>query len=116
MVESGAEDRMAKVWIEVALNGAWSRRLQPGIPDTLDRESHGRHALDFAVPGGLHPAFAIYEPGFTRAGAALARAAKVKPPLYRFMFSDGFAFGFPARPYALAAHLALLEEAAPAAP
>ena len=27
---------MRKVWIEVALNGAWSRRLQPGIPDTID--------------------------------------------------------------------------------
>jgi uncharacterized protein (DUF849 family) len=216
---------MRKVWIEVALNGAWSRKLQPGIPDTLDAiieqgiacaeagasiihthayenggrqtfdwqvyariiegirakidvpvypsypavpagkidgaeasrfahldalaergllefavidpgsvnlttlktgarpadtylnpEAHVRHALDFAARKGLHPAFAIYEPGFTRAGAALARAAQVRPPLYRFMFSDGFAFGFPARPYALAAHLALLEESAPAAP
>src|SRR5262245_62424453 len=27
---------MRKVWIEVALNGAWSRRLQPGIPDTVE--------------------------------------------------------------------------------
>ncbi len=27
---------MRKVWIEVALNGAWSRRHQPGIPDTVD--------------------------------------------------------------------------------
>jgi uncharacterized protein (DUF849 family) len=216
---------MRKVWIEVALNGAWSRKLQPGIPDTLDEiveqgvacaragasiihthayenggrqtfdwqvyariiegirakvdvpvypsypavpagkidgaegsrfahlealaergllefavvdpgsvnlttvktgarpadtylnpEAHVRHALDFAARKGLHPAFAIYEPGFTRAGAALARAARVKSPVYRFMFSDGFAFGFPARAYALAAHLALLEEAAPGAP
>src|ERR1700741_2350223 len=24
-----------KVWIEVALNGPWSRALQPGIPDTV---------------------------------------------------------------------------------
>jgi 3-keto-5-aminohexanoate cleavage enzyme len=218
---------MRKVWIEVALNGAWSRKLQPGIPDTLDAiveqgvacakagasiihthayenggrqtfdwqvyariiegiraevdvpvypsypavspdkidgaetsrfahvealaergllefavidpgsvnfttakttagakpadtylnpEAHVRHALDFAARKGLHPAFAIYEPGFTRAGAALARVAQVKPPIYRFMFSDSFAFGFPPRPYALAAHIALLEEVAPAAP
>ena len=212
---------MGKVWIEVALNGAWSRRLQPGIPDTVDAiieegiacagagasiihthayenggrqtfdwqvyariiegirakadlpvypsypaegsaasrfahvealaergllefavvdpgsvnfttakttagakpadtylnpEAHVRHALDFAARHGLHPAFAIYEPGFTRAGAALANAAAVKPPVYRLMFSDGFAFGFPARPYALAAHCALLQEAAPGAP
>jgi 3-keto-5-aminohexanoate cleavage enzyme len=64
----------------------------------------------------LHPAFAIYEPGFTRAGAALARAAGVKTPIYRFMFSEQFAFGFPPKPYALAAHLALLEEEAGPAP
>lgn len=218
---------MRKVWIEVALNGAWSRALQPGIPDTveaiiaegvacaragaaiihthaydqggaqtfdwrvyariiegirsevdvpvypsypgiprgrtdgdaatrfahiealaerglldfavidpgsvnltllgtkaaakpagshLNPEAHIRHALDFAARHGVHPAFAIYEPGFTRAGAALARAAGVKPPLYRFMFSEKFAFGFPPKPYALAAHVALLEEEAASAP
>ena len=28
---------MRKVWIEVALNGAWSRRYQPGIPDTVEQ-------------------------------------------------------------------------------
>jgi len=212
-----------KVWIEVSLNGAWSRKLQPGIPDTveaivvdgiacaragaaivhthayqdgrhvfdwqvyariiegiraeidvpvypsypatepgmtaearfahiealaarglldfavidpgsvnftttptradarpaftyLNPEAHVRHALDFAARHGLHPAFAIYEPGFTRAGAALARAAGVKTPVYRFMFSEKFAFGFPPKPYALAAHLALLEDEAPGAP
>src|SRR5947199_10732297 len=27
---------MHKVWIEAALNGAWSRALQPGIPDTVE--------------------------------------------------------------------------------
>ena len=27
---------MHKIWIEVALNGAWSRALQPGIPDTIE--------------------------------------------------------------------------------
>ena len=215
---------MPKVWIEVALNGAWSRKLQPGIPDTVDAivaegiacaragaaivhthayedgrhvfdwqvyariiegtrakidvpvypsypaipesgmaagerfahvealaargllefavvdpgsvnftttptsaegkpaftylnpESHVRHALAFAARHGLPPAFAIYEPGFTRAGAALAKVAGVKPPLYRFMFSERFAFGFPPRPYALAAHLALLEEEGDGAP
>jgi 3-keto-5-aminohexanoate cleavage enzyme len=218
---------MRKVWIEAALNGAWSRALQPGIPDTIpaiiaegiacaragatiihthaydgggpqtfdwqvyariiegirneidvpvypsyppietspsfadatvrfahiealaargllefavidpgsvnftqvattsvarpagsyiNPEAHVRHALDFAARHGFHPAFAIYEPGFTRAGAALARAAGVKTPIYRFMFSDTIAFGFPPKPYALAAHLALLEEAAGPAP
>ena len=27
---------MRKVWIEAALNGEWSRALQPGIPDTVE--------------------------------------------------------------------------------
>ena len=27
---------MRKVWIEAALSGAWSRALQPGIPDTIE--------------------------------------------------------------------------------
>src|ERR1700731_3587633 len=27
---------MHKVWIEAALNGAWGRALQPGIPDTVE--------------------------------------------------------------------------------
>jgi 3-keto-5-aminohexanoate cleavage enzyme len=78
----------------------------------LNPEAHVRHALDFAARHGFHPAFAIYEPGFTRAGAALARAAGVKTPIYRFMFSEKLALGFPPKPYALLAHLALLEEEA----
>lgn len=85
-------------------------------PSVVTPESYVRHALDLTLRLGFHPAFAIYEPGFTRAGAALARAWGVKTPLYRFMFSDSIAFGFPPRPYALAAHLALLEEAAGPAP
>jgi 3-keto-5-aminohexanoate cleavage enzyme len=78
----------------------------------LNLEAHVRHALDFAARHGFHPAFAIYEPGFTRAGAALARAAGVKTPIYRFMFSEKLALGFPPKPCALLAHLALLEEEA----
>src|SRR5258708_35489070 len=31
------EGAMRKVWIEVALNGAWGRRLQPAIPDTVEQ-------------------------------------------------------------------------------
>ena len=60
---------MHKVWIEVALNGAWSRKLQPRIPDTVEAivaegiacaragaaivHTHayqdGRHAFDWQV-------------------------------------------------------------------
>ena len=49
-----------------------------------------------------------------RAGSP--RDAGVKTPIYRFMFCETFAVGFPPRPYALAAHLALLEEEAGLAP
>ena len=221
---------MRKVWIEVALNGAWSRKFQPGIPDTIeaiitegiacaragatiihthaydgggpqtydwqvyariiegirkhvdvpvypsypalntndadtsladvnvrfahveplvargliefsivdpgsanftrtrttsDAKPEGtymnteaviRHALAFAARHGLHTDFAIYEPGFARAGAALARAAGVKTPIYRLMFCEGLAVGFPPRPYALSAYVSLLEEEAGPAP
>jgi uncharacterized protein (DUF849 family) len=212
---------MRKIWIEAALNGAWGRALQPGIPDTVDAivsegvacakagaaivhmhaydgggpqtfdwqvyariiegirnqvdavvypsyparsvsgatpsyaerfahieelarrglidfsvsdpgsvnftltrtsanarsadtyinpESQVREALAFAARHDLPPNLAIYEPGFARAGAALARAAGTRPPLYRLMFSETFAIGFPPKPYALAAYLSLLEE------
>ena len=66
---------------------------------------------------GLHPGFAIYEPGFTRLGAALARLPPAIPqPVYRFMFSDGFAWGFPPQDRFLDAHLALLKQEDAAAP
>lgn len=218
-----------KVWIEVALNGPWSRKLQPGIPDTVDQiiaegidcakagaciihvhaydnggpqtfdwqvyariiegirakvdvpvypslpsaaigvgietpdplprfahveelakrgllefavidpgsvnfvdqrdvpkgalgsvytnpESHIRHGLGFARRHGFHPAYAIYEPGFTRAGAVLARAEQAPLPIYRFMFSETFAWGFPPKPHHLEAHVRLLAEEDPSAP
>jgi 3-keto-5-aminohexanoate cleavage enzyme len=82
----------------------------------LNPEAHLRHALAQAKRFGFHPAYAIYEPGFTRAGAALAAMIGVKTPVYRLMFSETFAFGFPPAHWALAAHCALLEEAAPGAP
>jgi 3-keto-5-aminohexanoate cleavage enzyme len=88
----------------------------PPAPTYLNPEAHIRHGLAVARRFGFHPAYAVYEPGFTRAGAALARAAGVRTPVYRLMFSDTFAFSFPPKPWALAAHCALLEEAAPAAP
>ena len=96
-------------------NSAMTGKARPA-ETYLNPEIHIRYALALAARHRFHPAFAIYEPGFTRAGAALARAAGVKTPVYRFMFSEGFAFGFPPKPYALAAHLNLLEEAAGPAP
>ena len=215
---------MAKVWIEAALNGPWTREKQPGIPVAVedivadgiaaanagaaivhahaydvttgrqkdDWEIHARiiegiranvdvivyptipspalgqeqttnrfgHTLELAKRGliewavidpgsvhfarfddlgqggiyqnphadilegmriarayNVHPSYAIYEPGFTRLGAALADIAPVSPtPIYRFMFSDEFAWGFPPRAKYLDAHLALLGDIAAGAP
>jgi len=64
----------------------------------------------------LHAGYAIYEPGFTRLGAALAAAYEIPAPIYRFMFSDEFAWGFPPKPTYLDAHRALLDETARGAP
>jgi hypothetical protein len=111
---------MRKVWIEAALNGPWTRAWQPSIPDTVEAivtegiacasagatiiHAHaydGAGAFDFAARHKLHTTFAIYEPGFARAGAPLARAAGAPTPIYRLMFCEGLAVGFPPRPYAL---------------
>jgi 3-keto-5-aminohexanoate cleavage enzyme len=92
-----------------------SRKAEPA-GTYLNPESHNRYALDLAARHGLHPDLAIYEPGFIRAGAALARAIRCKTPIYRLMFCETMAAGFPPRPYGLAAYLALLDEVAPGAP
>jgi uncharacterized protein (DUF849 family) len=82
----------------------------------LNPEGHVRYGMELAARYGFHPSYAIYEPGFLRLGAALARIyASVPAPIYRFMFSDGFAFGFPPEEYGLEAYLRLLEEGAPGA-
>jgi len=224
---------MHKVWIEAALNGAWSRALQPGIPirsmrsyrkvsparvpvppiiHTHAYDGGGPQTFDWqvyariiegiraqvdvpvypsyppipATTAGANPSFAdatvrfahiealaargllefaVIDPGsvnFTLtattsatkpadiymnsriprpARARLRRAprrssglcdlragfyarrhgAGAKRPVSKrrsivFMFSEQFAFGFPPRAYALAAHLALLEEEAGPAP
>jgi 3-keto-5-aminohexanoate cleavage enzyme len=75
-----------------------------------------RDGMTLAKQYGLHPSYAIYEPGFTRLGAALAAIMQTRVPIYRLMFSDEFAWGFPAKPVYLDAHLDLLAEAAPGAP
>lgn len=51
-----------------------------------------------------------------RLGAALASTMQTPTPIYRLMFSDEFAWGYPAKPAFLDAYLRLLEEAAPGAP
>lgn len=75
-----------------------------------------REGLRISREYGIHPGYAIYEPGFTRLGAALANATAGLPtPIYRFMFSDEFAWGFPAETEYLDTHLRLLNAVAPRA-
>jgi uncharacterized protein (DUF849 family) len=82
----------------------------------LNPESHIRHGLALAERHGFHPAYACYEPGFVRLGAALHRRyPKAPQPIYRFMFSDTFTVGFPPAPFALPALRTLLEREAPGA-
>lgn len=83
----------------------------------LNREADIRHGLALAERHRFHPAYACYEPGFVRLGAALHRRRPGAPqPIYRFMFSDAFTFGFPPEPFALPALTALLAREAPGAP
>lgn len=83
----------------------------------LNPQDHIAYGMELCRRYRLVPSYAIYEPGFARYGAALHAAVPGTPPaVYRLMFSDDIAFGFPPRPYALDAYRALLQEVAPDAP
>ncbi|WP_137893765.1 3-keto-5-aminohexanoate cleavage protein [Ramlibacter sp. 2FC] len=80
-------------------------------------ENHIRYGLALAQQHRITPSYAIYEPGFMRLGAALHRAYPGAPvPIYRLMFSQQIAFGFPPTDWALDAYLRLLELEQPGAP
>lgn len=80
-------------------------------------ESHVRYGLALAQQHRITPSYAIYEPGFMRLGAALHRAYPGAPvPIYRLMFSQHIAFGFPPEDWALDAYLRLLAQEQPGAP
>lgn len=112
LVEWGAVDPGSVNWSAFAdLAGS-----KPGFI-YLNPEEHIREGLEIALRHRIRPNYAIYEPGFTRLGAALAAAYPGLPmPVYRVMFSEAFAWGFPPTPYGLDAHLALLGDCAPRAP
>lgn len=78
---------------------------------------HIREGLRLADEGGWRPAYAIYEPGFARLGAALAaKFPTLKTPIYRIMFTDNFLFGTPPSDIALQFYAKHLAETAPDAP
>ncbi|SEL46261.1 Uncharacterized conserved protein, DUF849 family [Roseovarius azorensis] len=93
-----------------------------GIPDRqigfvyANPEPHIRYGLDLAQRHQITPSYAIYEPGFMRLGAALHAAYPGTPnPIYRLMFSNDIAFGFPPKDWALDAYQALMSQEAPGA-
>jgi uncharacterized protein (DUF849 family) len=90
------------------------REDKPGFV-YLNPEEHIRHGLDLARQYRFHPAYAIYEPGFLRLGATLYWRCSSPVPIYRFMFSSGFTFGFPPDDYGLTAYLTLMDQVAPGA-
>ena len=75
----------------------------------LNSEAEIRHGLELASLYEFVPSFAIYEPGFVRLGSMLCQLTKGCPkPIYRFMFSDKFSFGFPPEDIYLEAYIKLL--------
>ncbi|MEO8156456.1 MAG: 3-keto-5-aminohexanoate cleavage protein [Betaproteobacteria bacterium] len=90
------------------------REDKPGFV-YLNQEQDVRHGLKLAMRYGLHPSYAIYEPGFVRLGATLHWRESCPAPVYRFMFSSGYTFSFPPEDYALTAYLKLLDQVAPGA-
>lgn len=83
----------------------------------LNSDEHIEEGLRVCDEHNLYPSYAIYEPGFARLGSLLAAKHRALPrPIYRLMFSDEFAWGFPPTAYALDAYKALLDDVAPSSP
>lgn len=79
-------------------------------------DSHIRAGLELAAQDGWRPAYAIYEPGFARLGAAMAQSVEnLKTPIYRIMLSDNLLFGMAPSLRALEFYRDHLADTAPAA-
>ena len=80
-------------------------------------DAHIRAGLELAAERRMRPAFAIYEPGFARLGAAMAAQYPDMPtPMYRIMFSDNLLFGMPPSLEGLDFYVKHLNRVAPGAP
>lgn len=90
------------------------REDRPGFV-YVNSEQEVRHALGLAARYRFHPSYAIYEPGFMRLGATLHWRCSCPAPIYRFMFSTDYTFGFPPDDFGLTAYLNLLDRVAPGA-
>jgi uncharacterized protein (DUF849 family) len=82
----------------------------------INSEQSLHAGFELARRHDIHPSYAIYEPGFIRLGAALARRYGTPAPIYRLMFSDQFSFGCPPKDFALEMYVKLLELQAPFSP
>jgi uncharacterized protein (DUF849 family) len=73
-------------------------QLGPDVQGLLyaNPDDHIKAGLALAAQNQWRPAFAIYEPGFARLGAALAEQQEdLLSPIYRVMFSENLLFGMP---------------------
>jgi 3-keto-5-aminohexanoate cleavage enzyme len=91
-------------------------RGEPGYTYS-NPDDHFLEGMRIAAGYGVRPSYAIYEAGCARLGAATAAAMpKVPVPVYRFMFTTEFCFGFPPKSAYLDMYLALLHDIDPGAP
>ncbi|MCE8547897.1 3-keto-5-aminohexanoate cleavage protein [Ruegeria pomeroyi] len=75
------------------------------------------HAMDLAAQYNCHPTCGVWEPGFLRTAAAMAKAKGLRPSvLYKFDFTETMPFGLPPEPYALNCYARLAAQFAPGAP
>jgi len=80
-------------------------------------DDHIKMGLELAERHHWRPAYAIYEPGFARIGAAWAKKySNVKTPVYRLMFSNNLMFGMPPTRRNLEFYADHLAATAPGAP
>ena len=73
-----------------------------------------RYAMDLAKTYDVTPTVGVWEPGFLRTAAAVAKASGVtRRIMFKFIYSESMSFGFPPEPYALEAYCNLREQFAP---
>lgn len=102
-----------------SVNISMQLQIDAGLEGILyaNPDSHIKAGLELADRNNWRPAYAIYEPGFARLGAAFASNFPSMPkPIYRIMFSDGLLFGTTPSIYALEFYAQHLQQHAPCAP